>query len=123
VPDAPTASRDSLVGEQSTIVNRIKATLAPRTIRGFDPKLEKARRLCRQGSGQDQHSLRAPAAPQSIALSTVAAIFEVNVESYRVRQVPPSTVISIERRSYRTSLRMHCIDENASGDVAPSLPI
>ena len=35
-------SRGSLVGEQSRIINRIKATLARLGIRGFNPKLKKA---------------------------------------------------------------------------------
>jgi transposase len=38
----PTRERDSLVGEQSRIVNRMKATLTRLGIRGFNPKLKKA---------------------------------------------------------------------------------
>ena len=38
----PTARRESLVGEQSRIINRIKATLVRLGIRGFNPKLKKA---------------------------------------------------------------------------------
>jgi transposase len=38
----PHRERETLVGEQTTIVNRIKATLARLGIRSFDPKLAKA---------------------------------------------------------------------------------
>jgi transposase len=38
----PHRERETLVGEQTTIINRIKATLARLGIRSFDPKLEKA---------------------------------------------------------------------------------
>jgi transposase len=38
----PHRERETLVGEKTTIVNRIKATLAPLGIRSFDPKLAKA---------------------------------------------------------------------------------
>jgi hypothetical protein len=38
----PNRERESLVGEQSRIINRIKATLARLGIRGFNPKLRKA---------------------------------------------------------------------------------
>jgi transposase len=38
----PNRERESLVGEQSRIINRIKATLARLGIRGFNPKLKKA---------------------------------------------------------------------------------
>src|ERR1700730_6702850 len=38
----PHRERETLVGEQTTIINRIKATLARLGIRNFDPKLEKA---------------------------------------------------------------------------------
>ena len=38
----PTRERESLVGEQSRIVNRMKATLIRLGIRGFNPKLKKA---------------------------------------------------------------------------------
>jgi transposase len=38
----PTRERESLVGEQSRIVNRMKATLTRLGIRGFNPKLKKA---------------------------------------------------------------------------------
>jgi transposase len=38
----PHREREALVGEQTTIINRIKATLARLGIRTFDPKLEKA---------------------------------------------------------------------------------
>ena len=40
----PNRERESLVGEQSRIVNRMKAALARLGIRGFNPKLKKARR-------------------------------------------------------------------------------
>jgi transposase len=38
----PHRERETLVGEQTTTINRIKATLARRGIRGFNPKLKKA---------------------------------------------------------------------------------
>src|SRR5262247_2284490 len=38
----PHRERETLVGEQTTIINRIKATLARLGIRNFDPKLEKS---------------------------------------------------------------------------------
>jgi transposase len=38
----PNRERESLVGEQRRIINRIKATLARLGIRGFNPKLKKA---------------------------------------------------------------------------------
>jgi transposase len=38
----PHREREALVGEQTTIINRIKATLTRLGIRNFDPKLEKA---------------------------------------------------------------------------------
>ena len=38
----PNRERESLVGEQSRIVNRMKATLTRLGIRGFNPKLKKA---------------------------------------------------------------------------------
>ena len=38
----PNRERESLVGEQSRIINRIKATLVQLGIRGFNPKLKKA---------------------------------------------------------------------------------
>src|SRR6202047_1973218 len=38
----PTRERESLVGEQTRIVNRMKATLIRLGIRGFNPKLKKA---------------------------------------------------------------------------------
>ena len=38
----PNRERESLVGEQTRIINRIKATLARLGIRGFNPKLKKA---------------------------------------------------------------------------------
>ena len=38
----PYRERDTLVGEHTTIINRIKATLTRLGIRNFDPKLEKA---------------------------------------------------------------------------------
>ena len=38
----PNRERESLVGEQSRIINRIKATLVRLGIRGFNPKLKKA---------------------------------------------------------------------------------
>jgi transposase len=38
----PHRERETLVGEQTTIVNRVKATLTRLGIRNFDPKLEKA---------------------------------------------------------------------------------
>jgi transposase len=38
----PNRERENLVGEQSRIINRIKATLARLGIRGFNPKLKKA---------------------------------------------------------------------------------
>jgi transposase len=38
----PYRERDTLVGEHTTIINRIKATLARLGIRNFDPKLEKS---------------------------------------------------------------------------------
>src|SRR5215813_6397360 len=38
----PHRERDTLVGEQTTIINRIKATLARLGIRSFNPKLKKA---------------------------------------------------------------------------------
>lgn len=38
----PNRERESLVGEQSRIVNRMKAALARLGIRGFNPKLKKA---------------------------------------------------------------------------------
>ena len=38
----PNRERESLVGEQSRIVNRLKATLTRLGIRGFNPKLKKA---------------------------------------------------------------------------------
>src|SRR3989440_374420 len=38
----PTRERESLVGEQNRIVNRMKATLIRLGIRGFNPKLKKA---------------------------------------------------------------------------------
>jgi transposase len=38
----PNRERESLVGEQSRIVNRMKAALARLGIRGFSPKLKKA---------------------------------------------------------------------------------
>ena len=37
----PHRERDTLVGEHTTVINRIKATLARLGIRSFDPKLEK----------------------------------------------------------------------------------
>jgi transposase len=38
----PNRERESLVGEQSRIINRIKATLVRLGVRGFNPKLKKA---------------------------------------------------------------------------------
>ena len=38
----PNRERESLIGERSRIINRIKATLARLGIRGFNPKLKKA---------------------------------------------------------------------------------
>src|SRR6201998_2920971 len=38
----PSRERESLVGEQSRIVNRMKAALIPLGIRGFNPKLKRA---------------------------------------------------------------------------------
>src|SRR5215467_11659694 len=38
----PHRERDTLVGEHTTIINRIKATLTRLGIRNFDPKLEKS---------------------------------------------------------------------------------
>jgi transposase len=38
----PSRERETLVGEHTTVINRIKATLARLGIRSFDPKLEKA---------------------------------------------------------------------------------
>ena len=38
----PHRERETLVGEHTTIINRIKATLTRLGIRNFDPKLEKA---------------------------------------------------------------------------------
>ena len=38
----PTRERESLIGEQNRIVNRMKATLIRLGIRGFNPKLKKA---------------------------------------------------------------------------------
>jgi transposase len=38
----PNRERESLVGEQSRIINRMKAALARLGIRGFNPKLKKA---------------------------------------------------------------------------------
>src|SRR6202022_3880029 len=38
----PNRERESLVGEQSRVINRIKATLVRLGIRGFNPKLKKA---------------------------------------------------------------------------------
>ena len=38
----PNRERESLVGEQSRIINRIKAALVRLGIRGFNPKLKKA---------------------------------------------------------------------------------
>src|SRR5262249_42472513 len=38
----PHRERETLVGEQTTIINRIKATLARLGIRSFNPKLKKA---------------------------------------------------------------------------------
>ena len=38
----PHRERETLVGEQTTIINRVKATLTRLGIRNFDPKLEKA---------------------------------------------------------------------------------
>src|SRR5262249_18929388 len=38
----PNRERENLVGEQSRIINRIKATLVRLGIRGFNPKLKKA---------------------------------------------------------------------------------
>ena len=38
----PNRERESLVGEQSRIVNRMKAALVRLGIRGFNPKLKKA---------------------------------------------------------------------------------
>jgi transposase len=38
----PYRERDTLVGEHTTIINRIKATLARLGVRNFDPKLEKS---------------------------------------------------------------------------------
>jgi transposase len=48
----PNRERESLVGEQSRIVNRMKATLTRLGIRGFNPKLKKA--------GERLDSLRTP---------------------------------------------------------------
>ena len=42
MPSGPTASTRALIGEQSRIVNRMKAALIRLGIRGFDPKLKKA---------------------------------------------------------------------------------
>ena len=57
----PNRERESLVGEQSRIVNRMKAALARLGIRGFNPKLKKAvERL----DGLDQHAHRATAPPR-----------------------------------------------------------
>src|SRR5215468_8698495 len=38
----PHRERETLVGEHTTIINRVKATLARLGIRGFNPKLKKA---------------------------------------------------------------------------------
>jgi transposase len=38
----PNRERENLVGEQSRIINRIKATLVRLGIRGFNPKLKRA---------------------------------------------------------------------------------
>jgi transposase len=38
----PNRERESLVGEQSRLVNRMKATLVRLGIRGFNPKLKRA---------------------------------------------------------------------------------
>src|SRR5208337_3673595 len=38
----PNRERESLIGEQTRIVNRMKATLIRLGIRGFNPKLKKA---------------------------------------------------------------------------------
>ena len=38
----PNRERESLVGEQTRIINRMKATLIRLGIRGFNPKLKKA---------------------------------------------------------------------------------
>ena len=61
----PNRERESLVGERTRIVNRMKAALARLGIRGFNPKLRKAagapRRLAHAGGRADpaEHAGRA----------------------------------------------------------------
>jgi transposase len=53
----PSRERESLVGEQTRIVNRMKAAVARLGIRGFNPKLWKScrppRRLAHPSRGTD----------------------------------------------------------------------
>ena len=61
----PNRERESLVGEQSRIINRMKATLIRLGIRGFNPKLKKA--------GERLDSVRTPEG-EPIPLNTLAEL-------------------------------------------------
>ena len=59
----PNRERESLVGEQSRIINRIKATLARLGIRGFNPPLPKLKKASERLGGLRTPEGRADPAP------------------------------------------------------------
>src|SRR5262245_47191963 len=68
----PHRERETLVGEHTTIINRIKATLARLGIRSFDPKLKTAPDRLEhphtpEGAYPAQYARRAPARPRAQA--------------------------------------------------------
>ena len=63
----PNRERESLVGEQNRIINRMKAALIRLGIRGFNPKLKKA-----AGRLKDLRTLRASRSRRTRWLSYVA---------------------------------------------------
>ena len=75
----PGRERESLIGEQNRIINRLKAALARLGIRGFNPKLRKA--------ADQLEGLRTPGG----------------------KQIPPNTLAELQRDMDRRRLVMHQI--------------
>jgi transposase len=77
----PSRERESLIGEQNRIINRMKAALARLGIRGFNPKLKKA--------SDRLEELRTPEG----------------------KQIPPNTMAELRRDMHRRRLVMHQIQQ------------
>jgi transposase len=88
----PNRERESLIGEQSRIINRMKATLIRLGIRGFNPKLKKA--------AERLEGLRTPEG-EPIPLNTLAELRRDMVRrrlvSDQIRQIEDARLDRLER--------------------------